>query len=65
MQTLRLAFRQGGVNIPLHRQGRGALRLLLVSALLRLARTAVGSHLIAAFEEPEEALEPLRQNQVK
>ena len=62
LQTLRLALPiNGDVAIPLGRQGRGAQRLVLVAVLLRLA-ASVGSHLIGAFEEPEEALEPLRQD---
>lgn len=62
LQTLRLALPiNDDVTIPLGRQGRGAQRLVLVAVLLRLAASA-GSNLIGAFEEPEEALEPLRQN---
>ena len=62
LQTLRLALPiNDDVTIPLGRQGRGAQRLVLVAVLLRLAASAE-SYLIGAFEEPEEALEPLRQN---
>jgi len=65
LQTLRLALPQGGETIPLSRQGRGAQRLFLVSVLLRLARAATGgSAIVGGFEEPEEALEPLRQAQL-
>lgn len=63
LQSLRLALPTQGVQIPLFRQGRGAQRLLLVSVLLRLA-TAGTATPIAGFEEPEEALEPLRQAQL-
>jgi ABC-type arginine transport system ATPase subunit len=63
LQSLRLALPTQGVQIPLFRQGRGAQRLLLVSVLLRLA-TAGTATPIAGFEEPEEALEPLRQAQI-
>lgn len=63
LQSLRLALPAQGVQIPLFRQGRGAQRLLLVSVLLRLA-TAGTATPIAGFEEPEEALEPLRQAQL-
>lgn len=64
LQTLRLAMPDAeGFSIPIGRQGRGVQRLLLVSVLLRLARV---SHrpVIAGFEEPEEALEPIRQAQI-
>jgi putative ATP-dependent endonuclease of the OLD family len=60
LQTLRLALPVGDVPIPLSRQGRGTQRLVLVAVLLRLA-TATGLVPIGGFEEPEEALEPLRQ----
>jgi ABC-type arginine transport system ATPase subunit len=63
LQSLRLVLPAQGVQIPLFRQGRGAQRLLLVSVLLRLA-TAGTATPIAGFEEPEEALEPLRQAQL-
>ena len=63
LQGLRLALLSNGVRIPLGRQGRGAQRLLLVAVLLRLARAA-GRIPIGGFEEPEEALEPLRQSQL-
>jgi hypothetical protein len=38
--------------------------LALVAVLLRLAKIRVGASCIGAFEEPEEALEPLRQGQL-
>jgi putative ATP-dependent endonuclease of OLD family len=60
LQTLRLALPVDGVTIPLARQGRGTQRLVLVAVLLRLAG-ATGLVPIGGFEEPEEALEPLRQ----
>lgn len=62
LQTLRLTLPGAteGSTIPLSRQGRGAQRLVLVSVLLRLA-AKTGHATIAGFEEPEEALEPLRQ----
>lgn len=63
LQALRLALPGVDVNIPLGRQGRGAQRLLLVNVLLRLA-LAGGRVPIAGMEEPEEALEPLRQVQL-
>jgi putative ATP-dependent endonuclease of the OLD family len=64
LQTLRLAVPGAdGVMIPVARQGRGAQRLLLVAVLLRLARK-VGLAPIAAFDEPEQALEPVRQAQL-
>jgi putative ATP-dependent endonuclease of the OLD family len=63
LQALRLALPAPDARIPVHRQGRGAQRLLLVSVLLRLAQAA-GVPTIGGFEEPEEALEPLRQVQV-
>ncbi len=64
LQTLRLALPGAGdVQIPLARQGRGAQRLVLVAVLLRLA-SARRLVPIGGFEEPEEALEPLRQAQL-
>lgn len=64
LQNLRLAFPAiGDVQIPLVHQGRGVQRIVLVSILLKLA-SATGEHLIGGFEEPEEALEPLRQVQL-
>jgi putative ATP-dependent endonuclease of OLD family len=63
LQSLRLTMPGGDVQIPLSRQGRGAQRLVLVAILLRLAQ-ATGQPAIGGFEEPEEALEPLRQTQV-
>ncbi|HXN39577.1 MAG TPA: AAA family ATPase [Solirubrobacteraceae bacterium] len=63
LQALRLALPGPGVQIPVFRQGRGAQRLLLVAILLRLAQAA-GRPAIGGFEEPEEALEPLRQTQM-
>ena len=65
LQTLRLALPVlPEIMIPLRRQGRGVQRLLLVASLLRLAAHEHGAAPIAAFEEPEEALEPLRQAQI-
>jgi energy-coupling factor transporter ATP-binding protein EcfA2 len=63
LQSLRLALPAGDVHIPLSRQGRGAQRLLLVSVMLRLAQAGEATP-IGGFEEPEEALEPLRQAQL-
>ena len=64
LQTLRLALPiSSDIAVPLARQGRGAQRLVLMAVLLRLA-AAADSNVIGAFEEPEEALEPLRQNHV-
>lgn len=61
LQTLRLALQASeDLAIPLASQGRGAQRLVLVAVLLRLAE-ATGRRIVGAFEEPEEALEPLRQ----
>jgi putative ATP-dependent endonuclease of the OLD family len=63
--TLRLALPVlPELMIPLVRQGRGAQRLLLVAALLRLVNAENDLAPIAAFEEPEEALEPMRQTQI-
>lgn len=65
LQTLRLALPAlPQITIPLRRQGRGVQRLLLVAALLRLAAQDDAPPPIGAFEEPEEALEPLRQTQI-
>lgn len=65
LQSLRLAMPAGEETIPLFRQGRGAQRLILVSVLLRLAELATGDQpVVGGFEEPEEALEPLRQAQL-
>jgi predicted ATP-dependent endonuclease of OLD family len=64
LQTLRLALPGPGAQaIPLARNGRGAQRLVLIAILLRLARAGAGNALVGGFEEPEEALEPLRQVQ--
>lgn len=63
LQSLRLAVRHPDVQVPVFREGRGVQRLLLVAVLLRLAQVA-DRPAIGAFEEPEEALEPLRQTQV-
>jgi putative ATP-dependent endonuclease of OLD family len=63
LQALRLALPSAETQIPVFRQGRGAQRLLLVAILLRLAQ-AGGRPAIGGFEEPEEALEPLRQTQL-
>jgi energy-coupling factor transporter ATP-binding protein EcfA2 len=65
LQTLRLALPiLPDVLIPLRRQGRGVQRLALVASLLRLAKNPGSPPPIGAFEEPEEALEPLRQTQM-
>ena len=65
LQTLRLALPVlPDVMIPLRRQGRGVQRLALVASLLRLAEQPDAPPPVAAFEEPEEALEPLRQAQM-
>ncbi len=65
LQSLRLALPAGEETVPLSRQGRGAQRLVLVTILLRLAKEAGdGGAIIGGFEEPEEALEPLRQAQL-
>ena len=63
LQSLRLSVGEQNLPIPLFRQGRGTQRLLLVAALTRLARMP-GTPIVGAFEEPEEALEPLRQTQI-
>jgi putative ATP-dependent endonuclease of the OLD family len=63
LQALRLALPGAEVQIPVIRQGRGVQRLLLVSILLRLAQSGENPA-IGGFEEPEEALEPLRQTQI-
>lgn len=65
LQALRLSLpATEGVQIPMDRQGRGAQRLVLLAVLLRLAKTRLPAAIIGGFEEPEEALEPLRQAQV-
>ena len=65
LQSLRLAMPAAEETIPLFRQGRGAQRLILVSVLLRLAVLATGDEpVVGGFEEPEEALEALRQAQL-
>lgn len=63
LQAMRLSLPSGEATIPVARQGRGAQRLLLVALLLRIAQRG-GAPAIGGFEEPEEALEPLRQTQV-
>lgn len=64
LQSLRLALPSAdGVQIPLYRQGRGAQRLVLLTVLLQLTKKT-GQTVIGGFEEPEEALEPLRQTQM-
>jgi putative ATP-dependent endonuclease of the OLD family len=63
LQAMRLSLPSGEATIPVARQGRGAQRLLLVALLLRIAQRG-GVPAIGGFEEPEEALEPLRQTQV-
>jgi predicted ATP-dependent endonuclease of OLD family len=63
LQTLRLAMKGATAKkLPIARQGRGTQRLVLLALLLRLARDKPGT-VIGAFEEPEEALEPVRQHQ--
>ncbi|HMT04073.1 MAG TPA: AAA family ATPase [Solirubrobacterales bacterium] len=64
LQSLRIALPHGDVDIPLFRQGRGAQRLVLVTILLKIARSTSTDGIIGGFEEPEEALEPLRQSQM-
>lgn len=64
LQSLRLSLPQHDVSIPLFRQGRGAQRLVLVSILLKIAKSSSTDGIIGGFEEPEEALEPLRQAQI-
>ena len=65
LQALRLGLPSTeGIRIPLNAQGRGAQRLVLVAVLLRLARALEGVTPVGGFEEPEEALEPLRQSQL-
>lgn len=65
LRTLRLALPAlPDVSIPLHQQGRGVQRLVLLAALLRLSAQPDAPAPIGAFEEPEEALEPIRQDQV-
>ena len=64
LQTLRIGLPGPAVErIPLDRQGRGVQRLVVLAILLRLARGRRGPILIGGFEEPEEALEPIRQAQ--
>jgi len=63
LQTLRLVLSEQDYRIPIERQGRGTQRLLLVAALLRLAGQQHQS-VIAGFDEPEQALEALRQGQL-
>jgi hypothetical protein len=65
LRALRLALPAlPDLTIPLARQGRGIQRLVLLAALLRLAQQTDQPPPIGAFEEPEEALEPVRQSQV-
>jgi ABC-type arginine transport system ATPase subunit len=63
LQTLRIGLPCGGATIPLDRQGRGAQRLVLLAVILGLA-LAKEEMPILGIEEPEEALEPVRQGQV-
>lgn len=64
LQTLRLSLPSSEqLHIPVDRHGRGTRRLLFVSALLRLS-SARQSGTVAGFDEPEQALEPLRQSQL-
>lgn len=64
LQALRLAMPgPGTAAIPLARAGRGTQRLVLLAALLLLAKRDASRPVIGGFEEPEEAVEPLRQVQ--
>lgn len=64
LQTLRLAMPgPGSEAIAIARSGRGAQRLVLLAILLRLAKGEGHRPIIGGFEEPEEAVEPLRQLQ--
>jgi putative ATP-dependent endonuclease of OLD family len=64
LQSLWLAMPGPGTRaIPLGRSGRGAQRLVLLAILLHLARRGGDHPIIGGFEEPEEAVEPLRQLQ--
>ena len=63
LQSLQLALPGPDCQVPLFRQGRGLQRLILVAILLRTAQ-AGGRSAIGGFEEPEEALEPVRQTQL-
>lgn len=64
LQSLSLAMPGPATrSIPLGRSGRGAQRLVLLAILLHLARGAGERPVIGGFEEPEEAVEPLRQMQ--
>ncbi len=60
LQTLTLSLRQDAdLALPVSRLGRGVQRVALVALLMALARRRESAP-IAAFEEPEEALEPFR-----
>jgi putative ATP-dependent endonuclease of the OLD family len=60
LQTLTLSLRQDAdMALPVSRLGRGVQRVALVALLMALARRRETAP-IAAFEEPEEALEPFR-----
>jgi putative ATP-dependent endonuclease of OLD family len=64
LQALRLGLPSPhAASIPIERQGRGAQRLLLTATLMRISEK-LGRPIIGGFEEPEEALEPLRQAQL-
>ncbi len=64
LQALRLAMPGPATRaIPLARAGRGTQRLVLLATLLMLARRDTARPVIGGFEEPEEAVEPLRQLQ--
>lgn len=63
LQTLKLGLPSGGVMVPLDRQGRGAQRLVLLAVLLGLMLKKEEMPILG-IEEPEEALEPVRQQQV-
>jgi putative ATP-dependent endonuclease of OLD family len=65
LQSLQLVLRsrRGGIRLPLPSQGRGLLRVLLLTAHLEYARLS-RSNLILAVEEPEQNLEPVNQRLV-
>lgn len=64
LQSLWLATPGPGTRpIPIGRSGRGAQRLVLLAILLHLVRGGGEHPIIGGFEEPEEAVEPLRQLQ--
>lgn len=64
LQALRLAMPgPGTAAIPIARAGRGTQRLVLLATLLMLAKRDTSRPVIGGFEEPEEAVEPVRQVQ--